>query len=120
MANTDMEDAALVARITLGLLYVIHAVLLWVVFGGAHSAPYIACAELLGGVMLVLNFCTRTVAVALFPVAVTAVLLHSGASVGIGVSEIAYLAACLAGVALLAGGIPTLANGGVHEAHTPR
>ena len=37
--------------------------------------------------------------------AVATVLLHSGASIGIGVSEIAYLTACLAGVALLAGGI---------------
>ena len=105
MANTELEDAALVVRITVGLLYVIHAVLLWAVFGTAHSALYFAGAELVGGVMLVLSFCTRTVAVALFPVAVATVLLHSGAGIGISISEIAYLAGCLAGMALLAGGI---------------
>lgn len=111
MANTDIEDAALVARVTLGLLYLIHAVLLWVVFGPGHSACYFAGAELLGGVMLILGFWTRTVAVALFPAAVATVLLHSGAGIGIAISEIVYLAGCLIGMALLAGGILTAEDG---------
>jgi hypothetical protein len=110
MANTDMDDAVLVARVTLGLLYVIHAVLLWAVFASAPSAQYFAGAELLGGAMLIFGCCTRTVAVALFPVAVATVVLHSAASIGIAVSEIAYLAGCLAGMALVAGAIRTAAD----------
>ena len=111
MANTDMEDAALIARVTLGLLYVIHAVLLWEVFGSAPSAHYFAGAELLGGAMLVFGLCTRSVAIALFPVAVATVVLHSGAGTGVAISEIAYLAGCLTGMALLAGGIRTAEDG---------
>ena len=61
--------------------------------------------------MLVMGFCTRTMAVVLLPVAVATVLFHSGAGIGISISEIAYLAGCLAGMALLAGGIQSAGDG---------
>ena len=44
----------------------------------------------------------------LFPATVATVLLHSEAGIGIAIIEIVYLAGCLTGMALLAGGILTV------------
>src|SRR5688500_14245566 len=93
MTNTDLQSAALAARVPLGAFYVIHALLLWAVFSAEAGALHIALLEALGGLLLTRGVCTRTVAVALVSVAAAAALLGFGG--------FAQLAVGLAGTAML-------------------
>lgn len=104
MTKTDMEYAALVIRIALGVLYIAHALLVWGIFGLEHAPRFFALAELLGGVILALGFYPRAVAIALIPVGVGTALASSMAGTEINLSELLFFAACFAGQALLASG----------------
>jgi putative oxidoreductase len=107
MTNTDIavptaaEQAALVMRVALGILYVSHALLMWTISG----ADLIAAGEVVGGVMLLLGFHTRAAAVGLFPVAIAAALMHAATGPGMGLAYYVYLAGCLAAQAILASGL---------------
>jgi len=111
------EYAALMVRVVLGTLYVSHPLLMGSIFGLDHAAHYlasialpasaayaIAAAELAGGAMLLFGLHVRPVAIGLLPVALGAAAVHLGTGLGAGFTYGAYLAACLAGQALLASG----------------
>jgi putative oxidoreductase len=83
------EIGALVLRVTLGVMYVAHALLKVVVYTPAGSVAFfvsqgfpgwtayaVIAAELVGGVLLILGVQVRLVALALVPVLAGAVLVH--------------------------------------------
>src|SRR4051794_28765421 len=90
MGNDRRIDiAAGVLRTGLGVMFIAHALLKYFVFTLAGTAQFFQslglpgsfgyatfAAELLGGVMLVLGFYTRTVAIALIPVLLGAMWAH--------------------------------------------
>lgn len=91
MANTPSSSAYGIAllRISLGLMWVAHALLKWFVFTLPGTAQYfdsigipgglaypVFAVELLGGIALLLGFYARQVAVALVPVMVVAAWVH--------------------------------------------
>lgn len=85
--------AALILRLSLGLMFVAHSLLKMVVFTPAGTVGFFASlgvpgwlaypvmgAELLGGVMLIAGVQTRVVAVALLPVLIGSIVLDHGAN----------------------------------------
>jgi len=83
--------AALVLRVSLGTMFIAHALLKYFVFTLPGTAQFFQslglpgvlgyatfAAELVGGVMLVLGVRTRIVALALLPVLLGATWVHSG------------------------------------------
>jgi putative oxidoreductase len=83
--------AALVLRLSLGTMFIAHALLKYFVFTLPGTAQFFQslglpgvlgyatfAAELIGGVMLVLGVRTRIVALALLPVLLGATWVHSG------------------------------------------
>ncbi len=83
--------AALVLRVSLGTMFIAHALLKYFVFTLPGTAQFFEslglpgvlgyatfAAELVGGVMLVLGVRTRIVALALLPVLLGATWVHSG------------------------------------------
>ena len=83
--------AALVLRVSLGTMFIAHALLKYFVFTLPGTAQFFqslglpgvlgyatVAAELVGGVMLVLGVRTRIVALALLPVLLGATWVHSG------------------------------------------
>jgi len=83
--------AALLLRLSLGTMFIAHALLKYFVFTPAGTAKFFEslglpgvlgyatiAAELLGGVLLILGFRTRIVALALVPVLLGATWVHSG------------------------------------------
>ncbi|MEM7561790.1 MAG: DoxX family protein [Pseudomonadota bacterium] len=84
--------AALVLRLSLGVMFIAHALLKVLVFTPAGTAGYFESigipgafayvtifAELLGGISLIVGFATRWVSIALIPVlAGTIVFVHGG------------------------------------------
>ncbi len=89
---TSTAYAALLLRISLGVMYVAHSVVLkWMTFGLAGTAQYFESlglpaflayatffAELIGGVLLILGVQSRWVALALLPVLFGAAWVHIG------------------------------------------
>ena len=93
---TDSRDpnpavAALLLRVSLGTMFIAHALLKYFVFTLAGTAQFfqsiglpgelgyaVFAAELVGGVMLVLGVYTRVVAFALLPVLIGATWAHAG------------------------------------------
>lgn len=92
-----MEDsrridlAALLLRSALGVMFVAHALLKYIVFTPAGTVQFFQsiglpgplayltiAAELVGGLMLILGFYTRIVAFALLPILLGAAWAHSG------------------------------------------
>lgn len=78
-------------RVSLGTMWIAHALLKWLVFSLPGTAAYfvsvglpgwlaypVFLAELLGGVALVLGIYTRQVALALVPIMVGATFVHIG------------------------------------------
>jgi putative oxidoreductase len=92
MNDTRLTDAAaLLLRLSLGTMFVAHALLKYFVFTPAGTAQffdslglpgalgYVTIAvELIGGVLLILGVRTRVVALALVPVLLGATWAHSG------------------------------------------
>ncbi|TRW99227.1 DoxX family protein [Paracoccus sp. M683] len=87
------DKAALILRVTLGVLFLAHAGLKIFVFTPSGTAGYFAslglpgvlayatiAAELLGGIALILGFQTSLVALALIPVLLGAAVLGHGAN----------------------------------------
>lgn len=104
MTKTDPESAVLVIRVALGLLYVAHALLIWIVFGFEQAPRFLVLAELLGGMSLAFGFCTRAVTIGLAPIGIGTTLASSTADMGINLSQVLFFATCFAGQALLASG----------------
>lgn len=91
-AQTSTETGALVLRVSLGVMYVAHSLLLkYFVFTLPGTAQFFASlglppilayvvfwAELLGGVALILGVWPRAVALALIPVLIGALWVHAG------------------------------------------
>ncbi|MBL0404847.1 DoxX family protein [Microvirga aerilata] len=89
---TNSDYAALLLRVSLGLMYIAHSLILkWMTFTLAGTAQYFESlglpgalayatfwAELVGGVLLVLGIQSRWVALALLPVLVGAAWVHIG------------------------------------------
>ena len=89
--NSPAQYGTALLRISLGLMYVAHALLKLLVFTlpgtaiffesvgfpGVLAYPVFA-AELVGGVALVLGVCARQVSLALVPVLVAATSVHAG------------------------------------------
>lgn len=94
MTNRDSASyAALVLRLSLGSMYIAHALLKIVVFTPAGTVGYFASlgmpgwfawpvmtGELVGGLLLVAGIRTRAVALALVPVLVGSIVLVHGAN----------------------------------------
>ena len=92
MNDTRLTDAAaLLLRLSLGTMFIAHALLKYFVFTPAGTAQFFAslglpgalgyvtiAVELIGGVLLVLGVRTRVVALALVPVLLGATWAHSG------------------------------------------
>jgi putative oxidoreductase len=92
MNDTRLTDAAaLLLRLSLGTMFIAHALLKYFVFTPAGTAQffdslglpgalgYVTIAvELIGGVLLILGVRTRVVALALVPVLLGATWAHSG------------------------------------------
>jgi putative oxidoreductase len=91
MQQTHSTAAALVLRLALGTMFIAHALLKVLVFTlpgtvkffGSIGLPgelaYLTiAAELVGGVLLILGVYTRAVALALIPVLLGALWVHSG------------------------------------------
>jgi putative oxidoreductase len=90
--NSTADLGALVLRVSLGVMYIAHSLLLkYFVFTLAGTAQFFASlglppvlayvvfwAELIGGVMLVLGVWPRAVALALVPVLAGALWTHAG------------------------------------------
>ena len=89
--STRIDVAALVLRVSLGVMFVSHAMLKIFVFTPAGTVKFFQsiglpgplayatiAAELIGGVLLVLGVCTRAVSFALVPVLIGATWAHSG------------------------------------------
>ena len=84
--------AALVLRVSLGLMYVTHGLVLkWMTFGLAGTAQFfnslglptpaaylVIAAEIVGGALLILGIRTRAVALALMPILLGAAWTHAG------------------------------------------
>jgi putative oxidoreductase len=90
-ATRNAAAAALVLRLSLGTLFVAHALLKYFVFTLPGTAQFFAslglpgflgyatfAAELVGGVLLILGVGARVVALALLPVLLGATWAHSG------------------------------------------
>jgi putative oxidoreductase len=89
---SNSDYAALLLRVSLGLMYIAHSLILkWMTFTLAGTAQYFESlglpgalayatfwAELVGGVLLVLGIQSRWVALALLPVLVGAAWVHIG------------------------------------------
>ncbi|MDX6749149.1 DoxX family protein [Geminicoccaceae bacterium 1502E] len=84
--------AALLLRVSMGLLFIAHGAIKLFVFTPAGTVAFFASlglpavaawavilAEILGGIALVLGFLTRWVALGLLPVMAGAALVHAGA-----------------------------------------
>jgi putative oxidoreductase len=94
MNNQDSASyAALILRISLGLMFIAHALLKIMAFTPAGTVGFFASlgvpgwfaypvmgAELVGGILLVAGIQTRIVAVALVPVLIGAIVLVHGAN----------------------------------------
>jgi putative oxidoreductase len=92
MNDTRLTDAAaLLLRLSLGTMFIAHALLKYFVFTPAGTAQFFAslglpgvlgyvtiAVELIGGVLLILGVRTRVVALALVPVLLGATWAHSG------------------------------------------
>jgi len=89
--STRIDLAALLLRSALGVMFVAHALLKYLVFTPAGTVQFFEslglpgplayatiAAEFVGGVLLVLGVYTRTVALALVPVLLGAAWAHSG------------------------------------------
>lgn len=87
----QVAAAALVLRISLGTMFVAHALLKYFVFTLPGTAQFFAslglpgvlgyvvfAAELIGGVMLILGLQTRVVSLALIPILLGATWAHAG------------------------------------------
>jgi putative oxidoreductase len=85
------EQAAFVLRVALGVMFIAHALLKYVVFTLPGTAQFFGSlglppalgyvtfgAELVGGVLLVLGVATRYVAAALIPILIGATWAHAG------------------------------------------
>jgi putative oxidoreductase len=87
--NSSIAYGVALLRVSLGIMWVAHALLKWFVFTLPGTAEYFASIgfpgwtaypvfviELLGGLALVLGIYARQVAVALLPIMVAAALVH--------------------------------------------
>ncbi|MEO8567007.1 MAG: DoxX family protein [Betaproteobacteria bacterium] len=119
---TRIDLAALLLRGALGVMFIAHALLKYFVFTPAGTVQFFEslglpgplayatiAAELVGGVLLVVGACTRTVAFALLPILLGAAWVHSGngwlfTSPNGGWEYPAFLAVAGAVVGLLGGG----------------
>ena len=89
--STRIDVAALVLRVSLGVMFVAHALLKYFVFTPAGTVKFFQsiglpgplayatiAAELIGGALLVLGVYTRAVSFALLPVLIGATWAHAG------------------------------------------
>jgi len=89
--SARVETGALLLRVSLGVMFIAHALLKYFVFTLPGTAQFFAslglppalgyltfAAELLGGVLLILGVYARYVAIALVPILIGAAWAHSG------------------------------------------
>ena len=89
--STRIDVAALVLRVSLGVMFVAHALLKYLVFTPAGTVKFFQsiglpgplayatmAAEIIGGALLILGVYTRAVSFALVPVLIGATWVHSG------------------------------------------
>ena len=89
--STRIDVAALVLRVSLGVMFVAHALLKYFVFTPAGTVKFFQsiglpgplayatmAAEIIGGALLILGVYTRAVSFALVPVLIGATWAHSG------------------------------------------
>jgi putative oxidoreductase len=89
--STRIDVAALVLRASLGVMFVAHALLKYLVFTPAGTVKFFQsiglpgpfayatiAAEIIGGALLILGVYTRAVSFALVPVLIGATWVHSG------------------------------------------
>jgi putative oxidoreductase len=89
--SARVETGALLLRVSLGVMFIAHALLKYFVFTLPGTAQFFAslglpaalgyltfAAELLGGVLLILGVYARYVAIALVPILIAAAWAHSG------------------------------------------
>ena len=90
--STQVKSAALLLRVTLGVMYIAHSVVLKAfIYGLQGTAGYfesiglpgvlayvVFTAELIGGVLLLAGWFTRAVSLALIPILIGATWVHSG------------------------------------------
>jgi putative oxidoreductase len=121
-SSTRIDLAALLLRGALGVMFIAHALLKYLVFTPAGTVQFFAslglpgplayatiAAELVGGLLLIVGAYTRTVAFALLPILLGAAWAHSGngwlfTSPNGGWEYPAFLAVAGAAVGLLGGG----------------
>ena len=90
--NTNVDYAALILRIGLGVMFIAHGLLKLMVFTmpgtvaffesqgfPGFTAYLVTAAEIGGGVLLLAGVATRTVALALLPILLGALYVHFGA-----------------------------------------
>lgn len=91
-SGNPSDFAALLLRVSLGIMYLAHSIVLkWMTFTLAGTAQYFESiglpaslayvtffAEAIGGILLILGVQTRWVAIALLPILIGALGVHSG------------------------------------------
>ena len=90
MNNSNPQMAALVLRLSLGVMFIAHGLLKVMVFTLPGTAQFFSSVgfagwmaypvvylEIIGGILLISGLCTRWVALALIPVLLGAVYVHS-------------------------------------------
>jgi putative oxidoreductase len=129
-ATRNADYAALVLRLSLGTMFIVHALLKYFVFTLPGTAQFfdsvgfpgwlaypVFAAELIGGLMLVLGVYARQVSLALLPVMLAAASVHIGngwvfTSAGGGWEYPAFLAVALVVLWLVGDGAWALRRGG--------
>lgn len=88
---TNVDYAALLLRVTMGVAFIAHAYLKYAIFTPAGTVQYfqslglpgplayvVIAAEFFGGIALILGLWTRWVSLALIPILLGAVFAHAG------------------------------------------
>lgn len=89
--NTNTEVGALLSRLALGVMFLSHGLLKWVVFTLPGTAEFfgslgfpewtayiVVPAEVLAGIALIIGYRTRWVALASLPILIGTIVAHSG------------------------------------------
>ena len=91
VSATNVDYAALLLRVTMGVAFIAHAYLKFAIFTPAGTVQYfqslglpgplayvVIAAEFFGGIALILGLWTRWVSLALLPILLGAVFAHAG------------------------------------------
>lgn len=91
VSAANIDYAALLLRVTMGIAFIAHAYLKYAIFTPAGTVQYfqalglpgplayvVMAAEFFGGIALILGVWTRWVSIALLPIMLGAIFAHSG------------------------------------------